>query len=178
MRLIGRITDRDILGGTPEFLGAVSRYASRGVLVDDEMNVAMMYMSKLNLYKLPGGGVEGKETLVQAFLREIREETGYEAEVVHELGYIEEHKSKNDFMQLSYCWIARAQRKVTDVNLSESEQQLGMSVNWMTFKEAIEVMNESLITCTDYSTRFMILRDKTILDKAYLFWKELQEKRA
>lgn len=167
MKLIRRITDSDIFGGTPELIESVSRYASRGVLIDEEMNAAMMYMSEINLYKLPGGGIEEKETKDESFLREIREETGYEAKVFHKLGYIEEHKMKNDFMQLSYCWIAYARRRVSAVNLSESEKQLGMVVKWMTLDKAMELMNESLINCNDYSTKFMILRDKTILNIAY-----------
>lgn len=70
-------------------------------------------------------------------------------------------------MQLSYCWIAYARRRVSAVNLSESEKQLGMVVKWMTLDKAMELMNESLINCNDYSTKFMILRDKTILNIAY-----------
>lgn len=46
MKLIRRITDSDIFGGTPELIESVSRYASRGVLIDEEMNAAMMYMSR------------------------------------------------------------------------------------------------------------------------------------
>jgi len=131
MKLIRRITDRDIVGGPSELLKSVSRYASRGVLIDDQMNIAMMYMSESNLYKLPGGGIEDKETIDQSFIREIREETGYEAEFVHELGYIEEHKSRNDFMQISFCWIANARRKIGSVQLSDSEKQLGLTVHRM-----------------------------------------------
>jgi 8-oxo-dGTP diphosphatase len=164
MKMIRRITDSDIFGDTFELMETVSRYASRGVLIDEQMNVAMMCMSEPNLYKLPGGGVEGGETREESFLREIKEETGFEAEIFYELGYIEEHKKRNDFMQFSYCYIAKAKRIVSAVNLSESEKQLGMTINWMTLDKALEVMNESLINCNDYSTRFMILRDKTILE--------------
>lgn len=164
MQLIKRITDSDILGGIPEFMDTISRYGSRGVLVDNMLNVAMMYMSKSNLYKLPGGGVNDGENMEDAFLREIKEETGYEAEIIHELGYIEEHKKRNDFMQFSYCYIAKAQKRQNTM-LSESEIQLGMVVKWMTQDRALEVMNYSVLNCEDYSTKFMILRDKTILEK-------------
>lgn len=58
MQLIKRITDSDVLGSVPEFMDTISRYGSRGVLIDNMLNVAMMYMSKTNLYKLPGGGVD------------------------------------------------------------------------------------------------------------------------
>lgn len=94
MQLIRRITDSDFIGGALEFMDTASRYASRGVLVDDKLHVAMMYMSKINLYKLPGGGIDQGEEIRDAFLREIKEETGYEAEIIYELGYVEEHKKK------------------------------------------------------------------------------------
>jgi ADP-ribose pyrophosphatase YjhB (NUDIX family) len=166
MQLIKRITDSDILGGFPEYMDTISRYGSRGLLVDNILNVAMMYMSLPNLYKLPGGGMEEGEDTKAAFLREIKEETGYDAEIIHELGYIEEHKKRNDFMQFSYCFIAKAHNSVGNVMLSESEMQLGMEVKWMTLDKALEVMNESVLNCDDYSTKFMILRDKTILEQA------------
>ncbi|NOU91599.1 NUDIX domain-containing protein [Paenibacillus sp. LMG 31460] len=166
MQLIKRITDSDILGGAPEFMDHISRYGSRGVLVDNMLNVAMMYMSKSKLYKLPGGGIDEGENTDVAFLREIKEETGYEAEIIHELGYIEEHKKCNNFMQFSYCYIAKAHNNASKTNLSESEIQLGMVVKWMPLDKALEVMNCSALNCNDYSTKFMILRDMTILENA------------
>lgn len=167
MQLIRKITDSDITGGTaPEYMDVISRYAARGVLVDGMSNVAMMYMSKKDLYKLPGGGIEENETIENAFLREIKEEAGFEAIIIRELGYIEEHKKQNDFMQFSYCFIAKIQNEAHNVKLSENEIQLGMMVKWMTLERALEVMNHSMVTCHDYSSKFMILRDKLILEKA------------
>jgi 8-oxo-dGTP diphosphatase len=166
MRLIRRLTDSDILGGPPVWINSVSRFSSRGVLVDEQLNVAMMYMSQLNLYKLPGGGVEEGEVKEEAFLREVREETGFEAEIIHELGYIEEHKNQNNFMQYSYCFVAKALEYIDDATLSESEIKLGMEAQWMPLTKALELMNESVYRCEDYSTKFMILRDKTILEEA------------
>ncbi|WDM21292.1 NUDIX hydrolase [Paenibacillus polymyxa] len=166
MQLIKRMTDSDFIGGAPEFMETTTRYASRGLLVDDRLNVAMMYMSKINLYKLPGGGIDEGEDIRDAFLREIKEETGYEAEIIHELGYIEEHKNKNNFMQHSYCFVAKAQNRVSSTMLTESEAELGMLVEWMTFDEALEAMDSSEINNDDYSTKFMIVREKAILEKA------------
>ncbi|WP_256974948.1 NUDIX hydrolase [Paenibacillus amylolyticus] len=117
MQLLRRITDSDFIGGAPEFMETTTRYASRGLLVDDRLNVAMMYMSKINLYKLPGGGIDEGEEIRDAFLREIKEESGYEAEIIHELGYIEEHKNKNNFMQHSYCFVAKAQNRISNAML-------------------------------------------------------------
>ncbi|GBF75001.1 NUDIX hydrolase [Paenibacillus sp. 598K] len=168
MQLIRKITHSDFEGGTPEYMCTVTRYGSRGVLIDDEMNVAMMHLSKNDLYKLPGGGINEGENIREAFLREIQEETGYEAEIIYELGYIEEHKNRNDFMQFSYCFIAIVTSKATPshLNLTENEMQLCMSVKWMTFDKALEVIIYSASSCNDYSTKFMLLREQSILEKA------------
>jgi 8-oxo-dGTP diphosphatase len=36
----------------------------------------------------------------------------------------------------------------------------------MTLDQALKAMNEAALHCDDYSTKFMILRDKTILEQA------------
>lgn len=68
------------------------------------------------------------------------------------MGYVEEHKNKNNFMQLSYCFVAKAYSRVSNAMLTESE--------------ALEVMNSSEIICDNYSTQFMIVREKAILEQA------------
>ncbi|MGO4109413.1 NUDIX hydrolase [Paenibacillus sp. YAF4_2] len=167
MTLNLRLTDSDILGGAPAYIDTVSRYASRGVLVDHNGQVAMMYMAELDLYKLPGGGIEEGESPEEAFLRETIEETGYEAKVVHELGVVEEHKNRNRFLQYSYCYLAKAQRSTEQTSLTEAEEQLGMSVQWMTIRQAIEVMEKDTnSSADDYGNLFMLMRDRMILKEA------------
>ena len=98
----------------------------------------LTYLSKPKLYKLPGGGIEERETKEEAFLREIREEAGCVAEVTHKLGYFKEHKYKNDFMLHSYCFIARVINSNSELKLTESESQLGMEIKWMEYEEVIK----------------------------------------
>lgn len=167
MILISKITDADIIGGKIEYLNEVTRYAARGILVDDNLNIAMMFMSKNGYYKLPGGGIESSETNEIAFLREVREETGFNSVIVKELGYIEEHKMQNQFMQISYCFVAKKYSDKQTVSFTENEKDLGFNLIWMTYENAIEVMTKSFETCLEYGMRFMLLRDKTILKFAY-----------
>lgn len=162
--LISKITDADIIGGKAEVLKDVSRYGARGILIDDNHNIAMIFMSKNGYYKLPGGGIEESETPEMAFVREVKEETGYCSVIVEELGYIEEHKIQNNFMQHSYCFLAKITSKNQMTSFTDNEKDLGFGLVWMTYKNALEVMQNSFESCTDYSMRFMLLRDKIILE--------------
>lgn len=167
--LIGRWSDESFTGGEEVWLDTVSRYGARGILVDEQGRTAMLYMTKDQRYKLPGGGLESGEDPGQAFLREIREETGWEAVIVHELGYCEEHKNKNQFMHLSFCYIAKALHNHKDISLTENEIKLGMMVEWMSLASALQVMERALADCDDYSARFMLTRDLTILKQAIAY---------
>lgn len=166
MQLIKRITDRDFHGGTPIYLQEISRRAARGVIFDERHQIAMMFMTEMNLYKLPGGGIEEGESADQAFLREVQEETGCKVEIIEQLGYIEEHKNQNYYLQHSSCFLAKVTSKSGRVYLTENEKELGMQVVWMDVEKAINVMNRSFHECDDYSTKFMLLRDWTILEVA------------
>jgi 8-oxo-dGTP diphosphatase len=42
--LITKITDADCVGGKVEYLDEVTRYGARGILIDNNKNIAMMFM--------------------------------------------------------------------------------------------------------------------------------------
>lgn len=166
MRLIMSITDSDFFGGEPLFMDYVSRHASRGVLINEDRQVAMMEMSSLNLYKLPGGGLEEGEDRETAFLRELKEETGFDAVILLELGYMDEHKYRNQYMQRSYCYIAKVASQQGTAALTEDEIQLGMRLKWMSLEDAFVQMKYSIRHCDEYSEMFMLRRDLAILELA------------
>lgn len=162
MKLITRITDADSTNDLPISTDTEVRYSSRGILFNNKNEVAMMFIEAKNLYILPGGGVERNETNERAFLREILEETGYESEIIKELGIIEEYKIKTNYFQTSYCYVAKA-IFMQQTNLTDREKSLGFKVVWMKLKDAIEVMDKAIEVCDDYKMKFILLRDKTIL---------------
>jgi ADP-ribose pyrophosphatase YjhB (NUDIX family) len=81
LKLLRKLTDKDF-GGTNEISYANPRTDVRAVLLDENDNIALMYMPKFkrnnlnDFYVLPGGGVEASENLEGALEREILEETG------------------------------------------------------------------------------------------------------
>ena len=52
------------------------RPSVRGIILDDNNNVAMIYSQNFHYYKFPGGGIEENETHLDTLAREIKEETG------------------------------------------------------------------------------------------------------
>jgi 8-oxo-dGTP diphosphatase len=51
---------------------------------------------------LIGGGVEKNENLEQTLRREVLEESGCDMQIIKELGYTEEYKILNNFIQILY----------------------------------------------------------------------------
>ncbi|TCM86208.1 NUDIX domain-containing protein [Paenibacillus sp. BK033] len=165
-----KITDSDFIGGSPAYLDTVSRYAARGVLFNSRGQVAMMHMAELDLYKLPGGGMEEGESPEEAFVREIKEETGCDAEVIRRLGYVEEHKNRNGFLQHSHCYLAKARHVTGTTSLTAAEEQLGMSVQWLSAAQALDIMGNAVAGGSDnHAKLFMLMRDRAILKEAVEF---------
>lgn len=125
-----KVTDEDVNFGNRNFIPNVSRYGARGVILNSQNHVGLIYMSEVGFYKLPGGGIETNETKETAFTREIEEETGYRCQILCELGCIEEHKFQNNFLQLSYCFIGIADSGEKKCSLSEHEKSLGFEFVW------------------------------------------------
>lgn len=65
-----------------------TRVGAYAVLVDgqDRILLALLNESMRPAWTLPGGGVEADETPEQAAVREVREETGYDVELIRLLG--------------------------------------------------------------------------------------------
>lgn len=70
-----------------EYTDYDTRLAAYAVITDgDRVLLARLRIPDAGTWTLPGGGVEFDETVEQAVVREVREETGYEASVGALLG--------------------------------------------------------------------------------------------
>ncbi len=123
-----------------------TRLAARGVVRDANGRIGLMYFPQTGSYKLPGGGIDEGESELDAFHREIREETGYLVTNVEELGIVEEDRYFCGIHQTSYCYTAVA-TKYVGTELTDGEKREGMTLRWVTdIDEAIQCIKQGKVT--------------------------------
>jgi uncharacterized repeat protein (TIGR03833 family) len=136
------------------------REGSRAVLFDENGMIPLLFVSKFNFHKLPGGGIEAGEDQIQALKREAMEEVGCEITVEGEVGKIIEYRLKWNFQSTNYCYWGRIISKGA-TNFTEREIEQGFEVVWMTLPEAIQTIETDEPEC--YEGIFIQKREFTFL---------------
>jgi len=143
-----------------------TRDAARAVLFDDHKLIPLLYVSKQQYHKLPGGGIYKNEEKRHALVREIWEEVGSEIEITIELGKIIEYRTQWKLKQTSYCYLGKIISKGSP-KFTKEEMRNGFELIWVSLEEAIDkVTNDAT---SDYEGSFIQKRDLTFLKKAYDF---------
>jgi 8-oxo-dGTP pyrophosphatase MutT (NUDIX family) len=164
MELIATITDKVVFGEDPEIIAPrFYRTAARAVL-EKEDKIALLYVSKRNYYKLPGGGIEEGEDPRLALEREIQEEVGCDCEVIGEVGITKDIRLRDGLDQTSYCFLAKVQGEINEQQLTEEEKENGFELRWVALDEAIKLQEES--ETEDYAGKFIVVRDHAFLRRA------------
>ena len=159
MELLKEIKDQDYSSDTTWKI----REASRVILFDDNDLIPLLFVSKYNYHKLPGGGIDEGEDKAQALVRECLEEVGSEIEVNGEIGKIIEFRSKWDLKQISYCYYGNIISKGKP-DFTEKELSQGFKIVWLALKDAIsQVENDKP---ENYEGSFIQKRDLEFLKKA------------
>lgn len=99
----------------------------------NKYNQVLLLNDRNNHYDLPGGGVDEDETLEEACIRELKEETSYEQfEIIEKLPNQYPYYVKNnpDFKSLMHCYVVKL---IDDTKVSELEPD--------TFEEWVDVDN-------------------------------------
>ena len=137
MKRIAYLTDMDVLG-TPGLSAGKPRLTARAVVVNPQGKLAVMYAEKYDIHTLPGGGVEEGESIEEALVREITEETGCTIESYEPLGYVEENRFHADYTQLSYYYIVRTADDTLHPHLTALEAANGTRAMWCTLEDAYQ----------------------------------------
>lgn len=165
MELLAEIKDADIGVEATDEQPYWLRRAARAVLVDRMDRVALLHVTRKHYHKLPGGGMESGESVEEALVREVLEETGVSLRIIASVGAVLEVRAQHEFMQMSYAYLAEA----TDVHgaptFSRSEQEEGFVLKWMPWQEALDTLAAE--QPDDYVGKFVQKRDLLLLRTAY-----------
>jgi ADP-ribose pyrophosphatase YjhB (NUDIX family) len=145
------------------------REAARAVVVDPKGKVALLRVASGNYHKLPGGGIDPEEAVADALARELKEEIGCTAEVIENLGTVQEHRYFCNMNQLSYCFLARQTGRKGAPDFTAQERAEGFEIVWAdTIDHAIELLEGSQHTADPaaLNVTFMRIRDVAIAKKA------------
>ena len=121
------------------------RPSVRGIIFDDNGNIAMVYSQKYHYYKFPGGGVEGNETHIETLAREIKEEAGMTLipESVKEFGEVLRIQKKDNedtiFIQYNYYYTCKVEDEIGEQNLDDGEKDAEFVLKFVPIEEAIKV---------------------------------------
>lgn len=137
------------------------REAVRAVVSKDR-KIALLYVSKENYHKLPGGGIEQGENIYAALDREVMEEVGVTIKNVEEIGEIIEYRKQHNLKQISYCFIADVKHDEGKQFFTEEEKQEGFKLKWVSIEDALCLMKND--EPKDYLGKFVQIRDIAILD--------------
>jgi len=140
------------------------RIAARAVVFDHKNMVALLYVSRDDYYKLPGGGVEDGEDMSTGLRRECLEEIGCGIEITGELGFTVEYWKEDIEKQVSYCYKAKVLGQKGKPNLTESEKAKGFGLLWVSHTKAIELLERC--KPTQFEGEYIVPRELIFLREA------------
>ncbi len=124
-----------------ENVKVIRREAVRGIVISND-KILMVHSNKGD-YKLPGGGINTRESHEEALMREIREETGYIMDkALNKIGIvtqrnIDKYERDSIFEMTSYYYLCKVTDKQVSQQLDDYEKELDFSPIWIKIDSAI-----------------------------------------
>ncbi len=145
------------------------RITGKSIILDDNNNLALVGTTVNHIYTLPGGGIDSGESVEDGIIREAKEETGCDIEVVNILGIIDDYRNRDRKHCISYCAVAKLLKK-GEHHMTEEEIKNGLHVKWVTISEARGILLEENKKVKNgqinfYNTAYNIVRDYEFLLK-------------
>ena len=165
MKIIETIRDKDVGLDFQNPSLYREREAARAIVFDKDKNIALLHATNKSYHKLPGGGIEKGENIIQALKREAMEEIGCEIDNIKELGIIEEYRNKFSLHQLSHCFVANLKGEKGTPHLEADELEDGFETVWLNINDAIKII-ENEKDLEHYDGRFITKRDSIFLREA------------
>lgn len=117
------------------------RKACRGIVLDKDSFIPLLFVGKDNYHKLPWWWIEWNENKIEAFKREILEEAWCEIEEIQEVWSVIERNST--WEQTSYCYIWKVIKRWIE-NFTSWEVEKWYLLKRVTIKEAISLIKKDI----------------------------------
>ena len=165
MKTILTLRHKDVYpGSTPRKLKYRARTAARAVLFDTNNRIALEFVSLRKYYKLPGGGVDKGESILQRLRRECMEEAGCVIKVGKAIGKIVEYRDRYRIRQVSFTYFAKVVGKKGKTAFTGSEKTNKFKLQWAPLGKAITLLRKA--KPSTYESGFIIKRDLKFLETA------------
>lgn len=165
MKMISNVIYEDI-----KLVPNKSRKTVRGIIINEDNEVLLLYSKKFNDYTFPGGGLKEDEDHVEALSRELREEIGAKiVKVLDSVGYIDEIRygisgSNSVYKQRSYYYLCMI-GDIAKPNYQKRELDQGLEAKWVKIDDAINhnsiVLKDNLHQANGLKT--VLLREEKVL---------------
>ena len=137
MRLLFEIDTKDYNPNGKAFV----RPSVRGIIIRNG-KVAMVHSLKYDYYKFPGGGIEAGESMEQALMREVAEESGLQVipQSIREYGLV--HRVQKDdrvdiFIQDNYYFLCDVESDAQAQHLDDYEEEERFTLEFVDPNHAI-----------------------------------------
>lgn len=122
--------------------------------------------SKYGDYKFPGGGVEKGESLEEAMIREVQEETGFQVkkETISFYGKVLERRKGHpeDIIEMdSHYFFCEVEKDNVDRKLDEYEEEYDYQIIWLPLREAI-IKNKQM---ANFDVCPWVIRETKVMEK-------------
>ena len=141
--------------------------AARTVIFDNNGMTPIINVRNGEYYKIPGGGIEEDEDEETAAIREAKEESGCDVEILDKVGeqeFLDESLKYGSMIHHSVCFLAKLIGEKKETNFNEWEKSNDFKMSWVTFEEAYKLFESSNIE--DFFGKNINQRDYEFLKKA------------
>lgn len=171
MRILFEMDKKDYIPN-----GSVFRRPSARAIIVKDGKIAMVHSKKYNYYKFPGGGIEAAESMEDALIREVLEETGLCVikNSIQEYGQVHRVQKgiKEDiFIQDNYYFLCCVKEDLEQQNLDKYEAEEGFTLEFLEPQLAIDANRKTIL---DDFNRAMLEREALVLElliqEGYFEW--------
>lgn len=161
MRILFEMDKKDYISN-----GSVFRRPSARAIIIKAGKIAMVHSKKYNYYKFPGGGIEAAESIEDALIREVLEETGLCVikNSIQEYGQVHRVQKgiKEDiFIQDNYYFLCCVKEDLEQQNLDKYEAEEGFTLEFLEPQLAIDVNRKTIL---DDFNQAMLEREALVLE--------------